>query len=521
MATIQDYREARRTGQISLTNLIARNIAEGGGFGSVGRAISQKIKARGTRIKEAFDPLNIASMLVGRTKLGTAILGRMMGRSAEDIQYFARKGAGRDAAYDPFFARSPRSLQPVRQNESMADIYAKLYALIKKQIEEENKRKQTEKNFQEEREIEDERRHKEMLVAIRGKGKGKATPVDKKEGGGLFDLIKGMFAGLTGLLKNLKTGLLWLFAAMTPIITMLGKGLMAIFEAMIAAGKSFLSFLASPAGFITAIATAQVASALKLTSDVETKIEKAAEKGDIGTVTTEIMKRPAAQSALGAEFQDPMKFSDARTETRKELKAAADKGSPEAKSALQKFDKEELTSKYAEDYLRKKGYEVDEGGVYLATKKGTSILGFGGEKVPRKLAEEALTYGRKKAESESKATPVPKKATPSPETKGTTTPTSSPAPAAASAPPAPPAAATPASSLPSTPPVVTATGQNMELESESMYSMQSAPMIFNKNATTGVNLGGQDTGTATGAAPIRDDAIEDIINKLQRRSSVM
>jgi hypothetical protein len=301
---------------------------------------------------------------------------------------------------------------------------------------------------------------------------------------------------------------------------MLGKGLMAIFEAMIAAGKSFLSFLASPAGFITAIATAQIASALKGTSDVETKIEKAAEKGDIGTVTTEIMKRPAAQSALGAEFQDPMKFSEARTETRKELKAAADKGSTEAKSALQKFDKEELTSKYAEDYLTKKGYDVDEGGVYLATKKGTSTLGFGGEKVPRKLAEEALIYGRKKAESESKATPVSKKATPSPETKGST-PSSSPAPAAASAPSAAPAAATPAPSLPATPPVAIATDQNMQLESESMYSMQSAPMIFNKNATTGVNLGGQDTGTATGAAPIRDDAIEDIINKLQRRSSVM
>jgi hypothetical protein len=511
MATIQDYREARRTGQISLTNLIARNIAEGEGFGSVGKAISQKIKARGTRIKEAFDPLNIASMLVGRTKLGTAILGRMMGRSAEDIQYFARKGAGRDAAYDPFFARSPRSLQPVRQNESMADIYAKLYALIKKQIEEENKRKEINENFREEREMEDERRHKQLLVAIRGKGK--ATPVAKKEGGGLLDLIKGLFG-------QLKSGLLWLFAAVTPLIAMLGKGLMAIFEAMLAAGKSLLSFLASPAGFITAIATAQIAAALKGTSDVETKIEKAAEKGDIGTVTTEVMKRPAAQSALGAEFQDPMKFSEARTETRKELKAAADKGSTEAKSALQKFDKEELTSKYAEDYLTKKGYDVDEGGVYLATKKGTSTLGFGGEKVPRKLAEEALIYGRKKAESESKATPVSKKATPSPETKGST-PSSSPAPAAASAPSAAPAAATPAPSLPATPPVAIATDQNMQLESESMYSMQSAPMIFNKNATTGVNLGGQDTGTATGAAPIRDDAIEDIINKLQRRASVM
>ena len=81
--------------------------------------------------------------------------------------------------------------------------------------------------------------------------------------------------------------------------------------------------------------------------------------------------------------------------------------------------------------------------------------------------------------------------------------------------------ATPAPSLPATPPVATATDQNMELESESAYSMQSAPMIFNKSSTNGINLGAPDAGTATGAAPIRNDALENIINKLQRRSSVM
>jgi hypothetical protein len=51
--------------------------------------------------------------------------------------------------------------------------------------------------------------------------------------------------------------------------------------------------------------------------------------------------------------------------------------------------------------------------------------------------------------------------------------------------------------------------------------MQSAPMIFNKSSTNGINLGAPDAGTVTGAAPIRNDALENIINKLQRRSSVM
>lgn len=516
MATVQDYRQARRTGQISLSNLIARNIAEGQGFGSVGKAISQKFTARKTRIKEAFDPLNIASMLVGRSKLGTAILGRMMGRGAEDIQYFARKGAGREAAYDPFFARvSPGSLQPVKQSDGTADVFAKIYNLLKKNIDDETKRREVEKNFREEQALEDERRFNELLAAITGSARPKATLVDKKEGGSLLDFIKGILSGFTGMLGKIKDGLLWMFNALSPVIKMLGSGLLKIFEALIAAGKALFQFLASPVGFVTAIAVAQIASSLKATSDVEQKIEKAASEGDIGTVTTEVMKRPAAQSALGAEFQDPMKFSDARAETKKELEAAAKNGSPKAQQALKEFDKQELTSKYAEDYLRKKGYEVDEGGVYLATKKDTGFLGFGKEKVSKQLAEEALSYGKKRAESEGKVSPVPK--TPK---AATTTSTPTPVPSTAPAPSAP-VPVSPVSTAPSMPTVATATNQNMELESAAMDFTQSAPMIFNKNSTNGINLGGQDAGTATGAAPVRDDALENIMNKLQRRSSVM
>lgn len=519
MATVQDYRQARRIGQISLTNLIARNIAEGGGFGSVGRAVSQKFAAKKTRIREAFDPLNIASMMVGRTKLGTAILGRMMGRSAEDIQYFARKGAGREAAYDPFFARvGAGSLQPVKQSEGMADTFAKLYNLIKKNIDDETKRREIEKNFREEQALEDERRFNELLAAITGGARPKATPIEKKEGGGLLDFIKGIVSGFTGMLGKLKDGLFWMFDALSPVIKMLGTGLLKIFEALLAAGKTLLQFLASPAGFITAIAVAQIGASLKATSDVEQKIEKAAAEGDIGTVTTEVMKRPAAQSALGAEFQDPMKFSDARAETKKELEAAAKNGSPKAQQALKEFDKQELTSKYAEDYLRKKGYEVDEGGVYLATKKDTGVLGFGKEKVSKQLAEEALSYGRKRAESETKVSPVPTK----PKAPISSAPSTPSTPAASSAPmPSAPAAATPAPSTPSMPPVMTATNQNIELQDEMNVAMSNAPMIFNKSSTNGMNLPGSDMGTVTGAAAVRNDSLDNIMDNLRRRTSVM
>jgi len=517
MATIQDYREARRTGQISLTNLIARNIAEGEGFGSVGKAISQKIKARGTRIKEAFDPLNIASMLVGRTKLGTAILGRMMGRSAEDIQYFARKGAGRDAAYDPFFARSPRSLQPVRQNESMADIYAKLYALIKKQIEEENKRKEVNENFREEREMEDERRHKQLLMAIRGKGKGKATPV--KEGGGFFDFVRGMLSDFKNFAKQLKDGLVWLFTAMKPIIDMLGKGLVAILKALVEGGSWLLRALLSPVGMAAAIGSLIIGAYMAL-SDAEIKRLKEAggkEAEELGGERqTEEYLGAGDPGALGSAIMDASEGKKTKTDLIKE--------------AIEK------KQKVIEKLMKEQGYEKtgkDKNGVFIFQNPKTK------QKPPLELMVETnfradeILEGKKPSakpvDEGSSSLSVPKIFQPEPEAtpstspeKSSVTPVSSVAPGAASEMSGGSTSiATPAPSLPATPPVVTVTGQNMELESESMYSMQSAPMIFNKSSTNGVNLGGQDSGTVTGAASVRDDTLENIINKLQRRSSVM
>ncbi len=242
MATAQDYRQARRTGQISLTDLIARNIAEGGGFGSVGKAVSQKFAAKRTRIREAFDPLNIASMLVGRTKLGTAILGRMMGRSADDIQYFARKGAGREAAYDPFFARvSPGSLQPVKQSEGVADVFAKIYNLLKKNIDDETKRREVEKNFREEQSLEDERRFKELLAAITSSARPKATPVEKKEGGGLLDFIRSMFGNIKDMFTNLMKFLDPFINLAKTIMTSFGTGFLSLIARLGA-------FLLSPVG---------------------------------------------------------------------------------------------------------------------------------------------------------------------------------------------------------------------------------------------------------------------------------
>jgi hypothetical protein len=524
MATAQDYRQARRTGQISLTDLIARNIAEGGGFGSVGKAVSQKFAAKRTRIREAFDPLNIASMMVGRTKLGTAILGRMMGRSAEDIQYFARKGAGREAAYDPFFARvGPGSLQPVKQNDGTADVFAKIYNLLKKNIDDETKRREVEKNFKEEEALEDERRHKELLAAIAGSARPKATPVDKKEGGGLLDFIKGMFANFMDFLKPIKDGLMWLFNAVSPLISLLGKGLMSVFKGLLDLGlagvRALVSFMASPFGLaiLAGVAVAYLSSLVaEAIGNWENK--KIEEKGGKAAVEAqkEVMKAPAA-SPIQESYDE---FGG--TQVSDEAQMAAEK-----RDALIKEKQDLIWQK-----MTKKGYPVRKtgffGGITFEKKSGEQAP----EELVNKVTQEAdaeLEVKRKKAQTapQKKGSDgkTPSKGAESSSAGSTTSSaggTSTPVASTAATPSATPAEmSTAMPSVPTAPPVATATDQNMQLEAESMDFTQSAPMIFNKSSTNGINLGGQDAGTATGAAPVRDDALGNIINKLQRRGSVM
>ncbi len=85
-----DYRVASNIRGKSLSSLMTDKITSGKGVGSaLGGAISDKLKARATGVKEKFDPMNIAKFMTGGSRLAPAILGRITGRSQSDINYFA------------------------------------------------------------------------------------------------------------------------------------------------------------------------------------------------------------------------------------------------------------------------------------------------------------------------------------------------------------------------------------------------------------------------------------------------
>ena len=195
------YQQARRIKHTGLKDLIAQNIVAGQGVGSaIGTSLSQSFKAKVTGIKESFDPLNIAKKLTGN--IGAAVLGRMTGRSQQDISYFAGGKKGNSAAgitQDTNMENIGRALytnvsegqrQRMRKGDSATNVLAKLYNLMKKNYEAEENRRELDINFKYKEENLKEKRHAELMEAITGKKyTSTKTAKPEKESGGLFDSL--------------------------------------------------------------------------------------------------------------------------------------------------------------------------------------------------------------------------------------------------------------------------------------------------------------------------------------------
>lgn len=102
-----NYFDAAKARKKGLANLITDRLVSGQSVGSsIGQSISERMSATAKGFKEKFNLLNIAKTLTGGSNLAPALLGKMMGRKAEDISYFA----GRK---DPNEARGASNFEPV------------------------------------------------------------------------------------------------------------------------------------------------------------------------------------------------------------------------------------------------------------------------------------------------------------------------------------------------------------------------------------------------------------------------
>lgn len=181
-----DYSAAKSIRGTKLSSLIADKIISGGSIGSsIKGALSDRMKAKAMGAKERYDPLNIAKKLTGGSSLAPALLGRMMGRSKEDISYFAGKGTATALGHETG-----------NIGGGSVDVLNRILAFLQKSHEIDTRTMEVKKNFQEETMNEDERRHQEFLKALKEfTSGGTATTIINNYGNGedgdssIFDVL--------------------------------------------------------------------------------------------------------------------------------------------------------------------------------------------------------------------------------------------------------------------------------------------------------------------------------------------
>ena len=226
------YQQARRIRNQSISSVLADQLIMGAGYGAaIKQTASAKWNAKISGIKEKFDPLNIIKFMTGGSRLGPAILGKMLGRSRKDIEYFT--GQARPVQYrGPKIGKSPGSGGSLG---AAGGVLSDILTFLQKSHEDNMTMREKENNFREGQKHEDQRRHESLLKALGGV-KQTASPVKtaKPEGPSFMDNIMGyvnnlidkykpMLEELSGFMKGslwpiLRVGMGAFGVALIPVI---------------------------------------------------------------------------------------------------------------------------------------------------------------------------------------------------------------------------------------------------------------------------------------------------------------
>jgi hypothetical protein len=228
-----EYSKAKKIREKSFGTLLAEH--EGGLGSSLKSAISQKTQAKMTGMQEKFDPMNIAKFMTFGSNWAPAMLGKLTGRKQSSVDYFSgvkRRGKGT--------AEKLGKVDGEEGGGNVLSILQSIESLLHKTREDDKLKFEKDKNFEEERNTEKARRHKELMEAITGKAyKEKkvttATKIDDKSnespGLGLTDLLGGAAA-----LSTLTKVLSWFASGFG--LTLLGIGSVAALFALLYADKN-------------------------------------------------------------------------------------------------------------------------------------------------------------------------------------------------------------------------------------------------------------------------------------------
>lgn len=174
-----DRKEAKGIRGKKFSELMTEKLLGDQGVGEAfKKTLSEKSKARMMGIKETFDPLNIAKVLTGNSKLVPAIIAKMTGRSPEDVDYFI--GRGKNKAKGKRLADGELNIHKkfeLPTDDSATQVLGLIYRMMLRVRDEEIKLSEESHAEQlKERDFEDTR-NKELIKALTGRRK----PKKKKE----------------------------------------------------------------------------------------------------------------------------------------------------------------------------------------------------------------------------------------------------------------------------------------------------------------------------------------------------
>lgn len=222
-----DYSKAKSIRGKSLTDMMLSEMETSGITKSVGKVVSKKIQAKATGIKEKFDPLNIVKFVTGGSKLATGIAGKLTGRSQADIDYFTgRKSNKRNV-------RTATAIQrPIGSSfdSTATQLLNQIYDFMVKTKDEDKEIRQIERSFQEEKENEKEKKHKEFVSTLKEFVEKRSEPeirvIGQKEPGVLekiSDMLGSFASGVKSFISSIGSFVtnLFEFLAKTVIAKML------------------------------------------------------------------------------------------------------------------------------------------------------------------------------------------------------------------------------------------------------------------------------------------------------------
>jgi hypothetical protein len=238
-----NYQEAKKIREKSYISYLTEKLSEGQGVGSAIKAtLSDKSKAKSKGFSEKFDVLNIAKFMTGGSKFAPALLGSMLGRTQQDIQYFSGTKKAKEVG------GSATKIGQLESDSNVLDILSKIYTLLKTTDKNDTLRRENENNFKEEEQFEKERRHKALIEAITGKKQTTtAAPTATKadDGSGLLSTILGI---VTGMISSAIEGVMSVVSGISNLI----KGVLSAFSlgslGPLRLLASLGSFLISPLG---------------------------------------------------------------------------------------------------------------------------------------------------------------------------------------------------------------------------------------------------------------------------------